>query len=129
MTSKILVSIPAFCFLVPHLSPDQSKGEDYIDDNSIRTTVEYTVNDEGKKVKVRLGRTTPLSATYNPKQITRRIKRTLQKSLVEHAVAERKTWAKFGLERGKNPGPDGATTTVGETVFLKLSPGNKVRSD
>ncbi len=60
-------------------------------------------------------------------QITRRIKRTLQKSLVEHAVAERKTWAKFGLEKGKKPGPDGATTTVGETVFLKLTPGNKVR--
>ena len=59
-------------------------------------------------------------------QITRRIKRTLQKSLVEHAVAERKTWAKFGLEKGKKPGPDGATTTVGETVFLKLTPGNKV---
>jgi translation initiation factor 3 subunit G len=46
---------------------------------------------------------------------------------VEHAVAERKTWAKFGLEKGKKPGPDGATTTVGEMVFLKLTPGNKVR--
>ena len=46
---------------------------------------------------------------------------------MEHAVAERKTWAKFGLEKGKKPGPDGATTTVGETVFLKLTPGNKVR--
>ncbi|KAF8480398.1 translation initiation factor 3, RNA-binding subunit [Russula ochroleuca] len=87
---------------------DQSKGEDYVDDNGIRTTVEYTVNEEGKKLK-----------------ITRKIKRTLQKSLVEHAVAERKTWAKFGLEKGKKPGPDGATTTVGETVFLKLTPGNK----
>jgi hypothetical protein len=62
-------------------------------------------------------------------QITRRIKRTLQKSLVEHAVAERKTWAKFGLEKGNKPGPDRATTTVGETVFLKLTPGNKVRYD
>jgi len=62
-------------------------------------------------------------------QITRRIKRTLQKSLVEHAVAERKTWAKFGLEKGNKLGPDRATTTVGETVFLKLSPGNKVRRD
>jgi translation initiation factor 3 subunit G len=46
---------------------------------------------------------------------------------VEHAVAERKTWAKFGLEKGKKAGPDGATTTVGETVFLKLTAGNKVR--
>ena len=48
---------------------------------------------------------------------------------MEHAVAERKTWAKFGLEKGKKPGPDGATTTVGEMVFLKLTPGNKVRRD
>ncbi|KAI0263000.1 translation initiation factor 3 RNA-binding subunit [Gloeopeniophorella convolvens] len=87
---------------------DQPKGEDYVDENGIRTTVEYTVNEEGKKVK-----------------ITRKTKRTLQKSLVEHAVAERKTWAKFGLEKGNKPGPDRATTTVGETVLLKLSPGNK----
>jgi hypothetical protein len=42
----------------PHLFPDQSKGEDYIDDNGIRTTVEYAVNEEGKKVKVCRGDTT-----------------------------------------------------------------------
>lgn len=33
-------------------------------------------------------------------QITGRIKRTLHKSIVEHTVAERKKWAKFGEERG-----------------------------
>ncbi|KAI0065049.1 translation initiation factor 3 RNA-binding subunit [Artomyces pyxidatus] len=87
---------------------EQPKGEDFVDENGIRTTIEYTVNDEGKKVK-----------------ITRRTKRTLQKSLVEHAVAERKTWAKFGNEKGNKPGPDRATTTVGENVYLKLSAGNK----
>lgn len=59
-------------------------------------------------------------------QITRRIKRTLQKQLVNHKVAERKQWAKFGQEKGNKPGPDRATTTVGETVTLKLSIGNKV---
>jgi hypothetical protein len=59
-------------------------------------------------------------------QITRRIKRVLQKSLVDHAVAERKTWAKFGQERNNKPGPDRATTTVGEFVGLKISAGNKV---
>lgn len=42
----------------PHFFPDQSKGEDYIDDNGIRTTVEYAVNEEGKKVKVCRGGTT-----------------------------------------------------------------------
>ncbi|KAI0088793.1 eukaryotic translation initiation factor 3 subunit G-domain-containing protein [Irpex rosettiformis] len=85
---------------------EQPKGEDYVDENGIRTTVEYTVNDEGKK-------------------ITRKIKRTLQKSLVDHSVAERQNWAKFGQEKGNKPGPDRATTTVGEAVMLKLSAGNK----
>jgi translation initiation factor 3 subunit G len=51
----------------------------------------------------------------------------LQKSLVDHAVAERKTWAKFGKEKGNKPGPDRATTTVGEFVGLKITAGNKVR--
>ncbi|KIJ63864.1 hypothetical protein HYDPIDRAFT_29210 [Hydnomerulius pinastri MD-312] len=87
---------------------DQPKGEDYIDENGIRVTIEYTINDEGKKVK-----------------ITRKIKRTLQKSIVEHTVAERKKWSKFGKERGNKEGPDRATTTVGENVSLKLSAGNK----
>ncbi|KIP05437.1 hypothetical protein PHLGIDRAFT_19701 [Phlebiopsis gigantea 11061_1 CR5-6] len=87
---------------------EQPKGEDYTDENGIRTTVEYTVNDEGKKVK-----------------ITRKIKRTLKKEVVDHTVAERKTWSKFGQERGNKPGPDRATTTVGESVALKLSAGNK----
>ena len=32
---------------------EQPKVEDYVDENGIRITVEYTVNDEGKKVKVR----------------------------------------------------------------------------
>jgi len=58
-------------------------------------------------------------------QITRRIKRTLQTSLVNHVVAERKHWAKFGADKGKKPGLDKATTTIAERVELKLSAGNK----
>ncbi|KAH9933888.1 eukaryotic translation initiation factor 3 subunit G-domain-containing protein [Fomitopsis serialis] len=85
-----------------------TKSEDYVDENGIRTTVEFTVNDDGKKVK-----------------ITRKIKRVLQKAVVDHTVAERKHWAKFGQEKGSKPGPDRATTTVGENVMLKLSAGNK----
>ncbi|KAL6299420.1 translation initiation factor 3 RNA-binding subunit [Sparassis latifolia] len=87
-------------------SEQPAKVEDYVDENGIRTTVEYAINDEGKK-------------------ITRKIKRTLQKSLVEHSVAERQNWAKFGQEKGNKPGPDRATTTVGENVSLKISAGNK----
>ena len=52
----------------------------------------------------------------------------LQKQVVDHTVAERKNWSKFGQEKGNKPGPDRATTTVGESVMLKLSAGNKVRS-
>ncbi|KAK7046751.1 eukaryotic translation initiation factor 3 subunit G [Favolaschia claudopus] len=84
------------------------RNEDFVDENGIRTTIEYTVNEDGKKVK-----------------ITRRSKRVLQKSVVDHTVAERLKWAKFGQERGKPSGPDRATTTVGENVALKISAGNK----
>ena len=37
-------------------------------------------------------------------------------SVVAHAVAERQKWAKLGQEKGSKPGPDRATTTVGESV-------------
>ncbi|KAF9479498.1 translation initiation factor 3 RNA-binding subunit, partial [Pholiota conissans] len=86
--------------------PELPKNEDFVDENGVRTTIEYLINDEGKK-------------------ITRKIKRTLQKSVVDHSVAERQKWAKFGQEKGNKPGPDRATTTVGENVTLKLSAGNK----
>ncbi|KAL0063909.1 translation initiation factor eIF3 subunit g [Marasmius tenuissimus] len=86
---------------------DQQKIET-VDENGIRTVVEYTVNEAGKKVK-----------------ITRKFKRTLQKSVVDHEVAERAKWAKFGAEKGKPSGPDSATTTVAENVSLVLTAGNK----
>lgn len=79
-----------------------------VDEDGVRVVVEYAVDDQGKKIK-----------------ITRTIRRTLKKAVVEHVVAERKKWAKFGQERGKKPGPDQATTTVGESVSLKISAGNK----
>lgn len=33
-------------------SDQPNKVEDYVDENGIRVTVEYVLNDEGKKVKV-----------------------------------------------------------------------------
>ena len=48
--------------------------------------------------------------------------------MVDHATAERKSWAKFGQEKGNKAGPDRATTTVGEAIGLKLSAGHKVRT-
>ena len=75
----------------------------YTDENGLKVVVEIRENDQGQKVR-----------------ITRRIKSTLHREHVNHAVAERKRWAKFGLEKGHPPGPDVATTTVGEQIFLKL---------
>ncbi|KZV99219.1 translation initiation factor 3, RNA-binding subunit [Exidia glandulosa HHB12029] len=83
-----------------------SKPQETVDENGVRTIVEYYKNDDGKTV-------------------TKKIKRVLQKVVVNHTVAERKQWAKFGAEKGNKAGPDRATTTIGEAVSLKLSAGNK----
>jgi Eukaryotic translation initiation factor 3 subunit G len=50
--------MPLFVSSQSNRFSDQSKGEDYTDENGIRTIVEYTVNEEGKKVKVRRWRST-----------------------------------------------------------------------
>ncbi|GAA5870343.1 hypothetical protein JCM8547_006609 [Rhodosporidiobolus lusitaniae] len=72
----------------------------------LTTIVEYRLNEQGQKVKV-----------------TRKVKRTLVKTAVNHVVAERMGWAKFGQEKGAAPGPHSATTTVGENVRLKIQAG------
>ncbi|KAH7320447.1 translation initiation factor eIF3g [Rhizoctonia solani] len=87
---------------------DVPQNSDTVDENGIRTIIEYSTNEEGKRIKT-----------------TRRIKRTLKKALVDHATAERKQWVKFGNEKGNKPGPDRATTTVGEALALKLTAGPK----
>ncbi|PVF97990.1 translation initiation factor 3, RNA-binding subunit [Serendipita vermifera] len=89
---------------------DHPRIEETVDADGIRTITQYTVNEDGKKVK-----------------ITRRIRRVEKRTLVNHQVAERKTWTKFGAEKGSKPGPDNATTTVGENVTLKLHAGAKAR--
>ncbi|GJN93444.1 hypothetical protein Rhopal_006500-T1 [Rhodotorula paludigena] len=76
------------------------------DKDGVTTIVEYRLNDEGNKVKV-----------------TRKIKRTTVKTAVNHVVAERMGWAKFGQEKGAAAGPHAATTTVGENVRLRIHPG------
>lgn len=74
--------------------------------NGIQVVTEYRTNADGKKVKV-----------------TRRIKRTLVSTKVNHVVAERKTWAKFGLEKSAAPGPHSGTTSIGANVQIKLTAG------
>ncbi|KAI1318623.1 translation initiation factor eIF3 subunit g [Mortierella claussenii] len=76
----------------------------FTDANGITTHIEYRVNDDGKKVKV-----------------TRRTQKKLIHDVVNKAAAARKKWPKFGKERGNRPGPDPATTNVGDNIKLKLS--------
>ncbi|KAJ1888156.1 translation initiation factor eIF3 subunit g [Kickxella alabastrina] len=73
-------------------------------DDGTRTVIEYHLNEDGKKVKV-----------------TRRMQGRVVQEKVNRAVAERKKWAKFGAEKNSAPGPNIATTNVGEVVWLKLS--------
>ncbi|KAF9977165.1 translation initiation factor eIF3 subunit g [Actinomortierella ambigua] len=92
------------------------EGEDQVetwtDANGITTTIEYRINEDGKKVKV-----------------TRRTQKKLIHDRVNKAVAARKKWPKFGKERGNKPGPDPATTTVGENIKLKLSSTGQIVQD
>ncbi|CAO1619042.1 unnamed protein product [Sympodiomycopsis kandeliae] len=90
------------------VSPDIPKVEEKDEGNGVKVIVEYRTNPEGKRVK-----------------ITRKIRRTLIKTTVNQAEADRKTWVKFGAEKGRAAGPHSSTTTVGENVHLKMSAGNK----
>ncbi|KAI9785306.1 MAG: translation initiation factor eIF3 subunit g [Geoglossum umbratile] len=96
--------------------PDWADDEDF-DDPSVlppqqitsnkdgtKTIISYRFNDDNKKVKT-----------------TRKIRTTVVKEHVNPRVAERKTWPKFGLEKGHAPGPDLQTTSVGENIVFRPS--------
>lgn len=72
----------------------------------IKTVIEHKLNDKGQKVK-----------------ITRKIKRTLVTTQVNHQVAARLQLKKFGLATRSD---NGTTTTVGEDVRVKLNVDKKV---
>ncbi|OKL62354.1 Eukaryotic translation initiation factor 3 subunit G [Talaromyces atroroseus] len=76
-----------------------------------KTIVSYRFNDDGKKVKV-----------------TRRIRTTVVKEHVNPQVAERRSWSKFGLEKGHAPGPSFDTTSVGENIVFRPSVNWKVHA-
>lgn len=69
-----------------------------------KTSVSYSFNDAGKKVKT-----------------TRRIRTTVVRETVNPRVAERRAWPKFGLEKGHATGPSFDTTTVGENIIFRPS--------
>ncbi|KAI9755891.1 MAG: translation initiation factor eIF3 subunit g [Chaenotheca gracillima] len=69
-----------------------------------KTIISYRFNDDGKKVKS-----------------TRKIKTSIVKEHVNPRVAERKSWAKFGNEKGHAVGPSLDTTSVGENIIFRPS--------
>ena len=76
-----------------------------------KTVVSYRFNDDNKKVKV-----------------TRRIKTNVVREHVNPQVAERRSWAKFGLEKGHAAGPSFDTTSVGENIIFRPSTNWKVQA-
>lgn len=65
------------------------------------TSISYYINDLGQKVKV-----------------TRRIRLVKHTATVNPRVAERKSWAKFGLSANDPTGPVKDTTTVAENIIF-----------
>ncbi|MCJ1409698.1 translation initiation factor eIF3 subunit g [Ptychographa xylographoides] len=69
-----------------------------------KTIISFRFNDDGKRVKT-----------------TRRVRTTVVRETVNPAVAARRTWPKFGLEKGHAAGPSFDTTTVGENIIFRPS--------
>ena len=69
-----------------------------------KTVISFRFNDDGKKVKS-----------------TRKIRTTIIQEHVNPRVAARKSWAKFGLEKGHPAGPSLDTTSVGENITFRPS--------
>lgn len=61
-------------------------------------------------------------------KVTRKIKTTVVREHVNPKVAERRQWAKFGLEKGHAPGPSFDTTSVGENIIFRPSVNWKVQA-
>lgn len=53
--------------------------------------------------------------------MTTKTKTVVHRERVNPAIAERRTWAKFGLEKGKGKGPQPDTTSVGENIVFRPS--------
>lgn len=68
-----------------------------------KTVITFKINEQGQKVK-----------------LTQKIKDVIVQEKVNKDVASRKKWAKYGAEKGAAPGPDIATTQIGDIVELKL---------
>ena len=69
-----------------------------------KTTISYRLDESGRRVKT-----------------TRRTRTTIHRERVNPAIAERRSWAKFGLEKGKSKGPQQDTTSIAENMQFRPS--------
>ena len=69
-----------------------------------KTTIFYRLNDDGARVRV-----------------TRKTRTTVKTERVNPAVAERRTWSKFGAEKSKPVGPQSDTTSIAENIVFRPS--------
>ena len=102
---------------------DQDARHDWADDEDLdETTVELPPI---QKVQNKDGTTTIIEYRFNEDGLkvktTRRIRFITHKEVVNPRVAERKTWAKFGLSATDPAGPVTDTTSVGENIIFKPS--------
>jgi len=84
-------------------APQVTKNKD-----GSETIITVFINEDGKKVKR-----------------TQRIRRSVIKKKENPRVAERRQWAKMGIEAGKPPGPRPDTTTLGENIMFRPAVGFK----
>jgi translation initiation factor 3 subunit G len=69
--------------------------------NGLKIVTEYGLDDDNRKFKV--------VRTYK-----------IEKRYVAKAIAQRKSWPKFGLSKEDKPGPNPATTIVSEDVAMQV---------
>lgn len=87
---------------LPSLPPAQiGDREGDVADGEEKVTTEYREDEEGRKVKV-----------------LRHYK--IERRQVSKSVARRKLWKKFGAAKNDPPGPNAATTVVGEEIQLQF---------